>query len=67
MNQKALKPIDFSDKNRLTEIIKDLYCESEITKGRGQKEVNFKDIIISEKVLVHKCISIPTDKGISEK
>uniref|UniRef100_A0A336KTP2 RNA helicase n=1 Tax=Culicoides sonorensis TaxID=179676 RepID=A0A336KTP2_CULSO len=38
-NQKALKGLDFSDKNSLTEIVKNLYDESNITKNREKKEI----------------------------
>ncbi|XP_063707674.1 ATP-dependent RNA helicase p62-like, partial [Culicoides brevitarsis] len=39
MNPKVLKEIDWSDTSKLTEIVKDLYCESDITKNRNLKEV----------------------------
>lgn len=61
MSQKALKPIDFSDKTRLTDIIKDLYCESEITKSRGQKEVNLNDKTFLQNINI---LLLFTDQGV---
>lgn len=45
-NLKALKPIDFSNKTQLSEIIKDLYDESEKTKNRCPKEVSLNNTFI---------------------